>query len=159
MSAKIEIEKKYTVKDTEFLLKKYESEKIIQGYLSTDPERTVRVRVKGNRGFITIKGKSFSDGSSRFEWEKEIDVNEVLALLPLCLPGVINKTRYLVPYKNQLFEVDVFHDDNQGLVIAELELLSEQQKIDLPDWIDQDVTNDVRFYNAYIVNNPFKNWK
>ena len=119
----------------------------------------MRVRVKGNRGFITIKGKSFSDGSSRFEWEKEIDVNEVLALLPLCLPGVINKTRYLVPYKNQLFEVDVFHDDNQGLVIAELELLSEQQKIDLPDWIDQDVTNDVRFYNAYIVNNPFKNWK
>ncbi|UYW00872.1 CYTH domain-containing protein [Flavobacterium agricola] len=158
MSATIEIEKKYTVKDTVFLTEKYSSEKIIQGYLSTDSERVVRVRVKGNKGFITIKGKSFANGTSRFEWEKEIEVAEVLALLPLCLPGVINKTRYLVPYNNQMFEVDVFEDENQGLVLAELELQNAQQIIDLPDWIAEEVTQDARYYNAYLTQHPFTTW-
>jgi adenylate cyclase len=159
MASSIEIERKYTVKDTEFLSNNFKSEKIVQGYLSTDPDRVVRVRVKGDKGFITIKGKSFSEGTSRLEWEKEITVDEVMTLLPLCLPGVINKTRYMVPYKNQEFEVDVFYGENEGLVIAELELKAEDQQIELPSWIATEVTKDVRYYNAYLIDNPFKNWK
>lgn len=159
MASNIEIERKYTVKDTDFLSKKYKEEKIIQGYLSTDPERVVRIRVKGDKGFITIKGKSFAGGTSRLEWEKEISVAEVLALLPLCLPGVINKTRYFIVFENQEFEVDVFHDENEGLVIAELELQDEKQKVILPDWVADEVTNDIRYYNAYLTLNPYKSWK
>lgn len=158
MASSIEIERKYTVKDTDFISDIYISEKIVQGYLSIDPERVVRVRVKGNKGFITIKGKSNSAGTSRLEWEKEIPVDEVMSLIPLCLPGVINKTRYLVPYNQQEFEVDVFYGDNEGLVIAELELNSEGQRIDLPHWIDMEVTTDKRYYNAYLSLNPYNTW-
>lgn len=159
MASNIEIERKYTVKDTDFLSENYKSEKIVQGYLSTDPDRVVRVRVKGDKGFITIKGKSSSSGISRLEWEKEISVTEVMDLIPLCLPGVINKTRYIVPYKNQKFEVDIFYGENEGLVIAELELKTEDQPIELPSWIATEVTHDARYYNAYLTTNPYTTWE
>lgn len=159
MAVNNEIERKYLVKDTSFLKENFISEKIIQGYLSVDPDRVVRIRVKGEKGFITIKGKSSDSGTTRLEWEKEIAVDEVLTLLPLCLPGVINKTRFLVPFQNQNFEVDVFYGENEGLVVAELELENENQAINKPDWLGEEVTQDSRYYNAYLTDNPYKNWK
>lgn len=159
MAVNNEIERKYLVKDTSFLKENFISEKIIQGYLSVDPNRVVRIRVKGEKGFITIKGKSSDSGTTRLEWEKEIAVDEVLTLLPLCLPGVINKTRFLVPFQNQNFEVDVFYGENEGLVVAELELENENQAINKPDWLGEEVTQDSRYYNAYLTDNPYKNWK
>ena len=159
MAVNNEIERKYLVKDTSFLKENFISEKIIQGYLSVDPDRVVRIRVKGEKGFITIKGKSSDSGTTRLEWEKEIAVDEVLTLLPLCLPGVINKTRFLVPFQNQNFEVDIFYGENEGLVVAELELENENQAINKPDWLGEEVTQDSRYYNAYLTDNPYKNWK
>nr|WP_317631203.1 CYTH domain-containing protein [uncultured Flavobacterium sp.] len=159
MAVNNEIERKYLVKDTSFLKENFISEKIIQGYLSVDPDRVVRIRVKGEKGFITIKGKSSDSGTTRLEWEKEIAVDEVLTLLPLCLSGVINKTRFLVPFQNQNFEVDVFYGENEGLVVAELELENENQAINKPDWLGEEVTQDSRYYNAYLTDNPYKNWK
>ena len=158
MAVNNEIERKYLVKDTSFLKENFISEKIIQGYLSVDPDRVVRIRVKGEKGFITIKGKSSDSGTTRLEWEKEIAVDEVLTLLPLCLPGVINKTRFLVPFQNQNFEVDIFYGENEGLVVAELELENENQAINKPDWLGEEVTQDSRYYNAYLTDNPYNNW-
>ena len=159
MAENNEIERKYLVKDTEFITKSFKQYKIKQGYLSIDPERVVRVRIKGDKGFVTIKVKTNDAGTTRFEWEKEIAIEEANNLLQLALPGVIDKTRYLVDFKGQIFEVDEFYGENQGLIIAELELENEDQLVKLPDWILEEVTSDPRYYNSYLIDNPYLKWK
>ena len=154
----IEIERKYLVNSDDFKDSFSAKHEIAQGYLSSVAERTVRVRIKGEKGFITIKGIGNETGASRFEWEKEIPVDEAKELLKLCEKGVIEKTRYDVNYENHLIEIDVFHGENDGLIIAEIELEDETETVQKPNWLGEEVTNDKRYYNSYISNNSFKNW-
>lgn len=153
-----EIERKFLVRG-EFKSSARKALRISQGYLSSVPERTVRVRVRDNQGFITVKGKSDIRGVNRFEWEKEISVDDALALLGLCEPGVIDKTRYLVDYAGHTFEVDEFYGDNEGLVMAEIELSCEDEAFEKPDWLGDEVTGDSRYYNAALTKNPYLNWE
>ncbi|MEG0916194.1 MAG: CYTH domain-containing protein [Myroides sp.] len=154
----LEIERKFSVKSTTFLANAKESYNITQGYLNTDKNRTVRVRTKGNKGFITVKGISSDDGLSRFEWEKEIDIKDAEALLLLCEDFVVDKTRYLIPFDTIVFEVDVFEGANKGLIIAEVELETTDQQFEKPDWLGKELTGDERYYNAYLSNVPFTSW-
>jgi len=153
-----EIEKKFKVKNTTFLKDIKTKSKIVQGYLSSNPDRTVRIRIKNNKGFITIKGRSNDSGTTRFEWEKEIDFHEAEQLLHLCEDFIIEKTRYEVIFQNQLFEIDIFEGKNDGLIMAEIELESENQNLILPDWLGDEVTGDARFYNAYLSRKPYTLW-
>jgi adenylate cyclase len=154
-----EIERKFLVKNHSFKTLATAKKTIAQGYLNTHPERTVRVRIANEKGFITIKGKGSVTGMTRFEWEKEIPVDEAKALLALCEKGVIEKTRFEIPVGHHLYEVDVFFGENEGLIIAEIELEDENEAFEKPDWLAEEVTNDVRYYNAYLSNNPFLKWK
>ncbi|ABI73706.1 CYTH domain-containing protein [Shewanella frigidimarina] len=153
-----EIERKYLVKSDLFKSQAVGSVRIIQGYLSSVPERTVRVRVKGDKGFLTIKGIGNESGASRYEWESEISVAEAQDLLKICEPGVIDKTRYLVEFENHTFEVDEFYQQNQGLVVAEVELTDEAQKVHKPSWLGKEVTGDRRYYNSMLMKQPFTSW-
>lgn len=154
----IEIERKFTLKNTNFLLSAIRVFKITQGYLNSHPDRTVRVRTKGDKGYLTIKGRSSQDGLMRMEWEKEIPLTEALQLLELCEDFIIEKTRHEVIYAGNTFEIDVFEGKNQGLILAEVELNQENQQIELPEWIDREVTGDSRYYNSYLSNNPYSLW-
>jgi adenylate cyclase len=154
----IEIERKFLVRNDSFKKEAFAKNHIAQGYLSSVPERTVRVRIKGEKGFLTIKGASNDSGLSRFEWEKEIPVSEAKSLLLLCEKGVIDKTRFEIKKGNHVFEVDEFYNDNEGLIVAEIELDSENDTFEKPDWLGKEVTGDIRYYNAYLSKNPFKNW-
>ena len=152
-----EIERKFLVKG-EFKNLASKETRIVQGYLSSIPERTVRVRIKGDKGFITIKGIGNASGASRYEWEKEIPTNEVEELLKICEPGVIDKTRYLVKVGNHTFEVDEFYGENNGLVVAEIELASESEAFDKPAWLGDEVTGETKYYNSMLMKNPFTKW-
>jgi adenylate cyclase len=154
----IEIERKFLVKSEEFKAISFAKNEISQGYLNSNPERTVRVRIKGNQGYLTIKGKGNETGMSRMEWEKEIPVDEARLLLNLCESGIISKTRYEVKFGNHVYEVDEFFGENEGLVIAEIELQSENESFEKPDWLGKEVTNNEKYYNSFISKNPFKNW-
>ncbi|MEH6536700.1 MAG: CYTH domain-containing protein [Psychroserpens sp.] len=154
----IEIERKFLVVSEDFKTESYKQTRIIQGFLNTNPERTVRVRLKGERGYFTVKGKSTNDGLSRFEWEKEILKTDAEDLLQLCEKGVIDKVRYEVKVGDHLYEVDVFSEDNEGLIIAEVELNHEDESFEKPDWLGQEVTGDKRYYNSQLSLNPFKSW-
>lgn len=154
----IEIERKFLVKSEEFKKRAFAKNEIAQGYLNSNHERTVRVRIKGVQGYLTIKGKGNESGMSRFEWEVEIPVDEARLLLNLCESGVISKIRYEVKFGNHIFEVDEFFGENQGLVLAEIELQSEEEAFEKPDWIGEEVTNNEKYYNSYLSKNPFKNW-
>jgi adenylate cyclase len=154
----IEIERKFLVKSNDFKSKAFIQNRIAQGYLNSNPERTVRVRIKGEKGFLTIKGKGNEGGMTRFEWEKEIPVEEALLLLNLCEGGKIDKIRFEIKVGNHTFEVDEFFGENEGLIIAEIELSSENETFEKPNWLGEEVTNDERYYNAYLSQNPFKNW-
>ena len=154
-----EIERKFLVTSTEFLSENTKSNRIVQGYLNSNPERTVRVRIKGNKGFLTIKGKGNESGTTRFEWEKEIEVTEAEQLLLLCEDGVIDKMRYEIPFGKHLYEVDVFEGDNKGLIIAEIELEDENESFEKPIWLGAEVTGDDRYYNASLSVSSYKNWK
>ena len=154
-----EIERKFLVTSTEFLSESKKSSRIVQGYLNSNPERTVRIRIKGTQGFITIKGKGNESGTTRFEWEKEIEVTEAEQLLLLCEDGVIDKVRYEIPSGKHLYEVDVFEGDNKGLIIAEIELNDENESFEKPNWLGVEVTGDDRYYNASLSVSSYKNWK
>ncbi|MCC9042022.1 CYTH domain-containing protein [Myroides sp. M-43] len=154
----IEIERKFLVNSLDFIKQSYKHHKITQGYLNSHPERTVRIRLKDELAFITIKGKSNDTGTSRLEWEKQIDFNEANQLINLCEDYVISKTRYLIKSGIHTFEVDVFHGDNEGLILAEIELSSETEAYNKSNWLGEEVTGDIKYYNSYIANNPFKNW-
>lgn len=152
-----EIERKFQVRG-EFKSLAIKQTRITQGYLSSVPERTVRVRIKGEKGFITIKGIGNASGATRYEWEKEIPVEEVKELLNLCEPGVIDKTRFLVKVGEHTFEVDEFYGENLGLTLAELELPTEDTPFDRPSWLGEEVTGDVRYYNSMLMKNPYTHW-
>lgn len=155
----VEIERKFLVKSDDFKKQAFAQNKIAQGYLSSVPERTVRVRIKGHKGFITIKGIGQSSGMSRFEWENEIPLDEAQELLKLCEKGKIEKTRYEIKSGIHVYEVDEFYGENEGLVMAEIELNSEEEAFEKPEWLGEEVTNDERYYNAYLSKNPFKDWQ
>lgn len=155
----IEIERKFLVTSDTFKAEAYAQNRIKQGYLSSVPERTVRVRIKGSKGFLTIKGISSQSGLSRFEWEKEIPVDEAENLLLLCEAGVIDKTRFEVKSGNHIIEIDEFYGENQGLIMAEIELQSETEIFTKPIWLGKEVTNDKKYYNSYLSKNPFKKWQ
>ena len=154
----VEIEKKFLVSGDAYKNEAEQQVRIIQGYLSTVPERTVRVRIKADKGYLTIKGKGNDSGASRYEWEKEITLSEARELLELCEPGVIDKTRFLVKSGRHIFEVDEFYGDNDGLVVAEVELDAEDEAFKKPAWIAEEVTGEDRYYNAMLMRNPYKNW-
>ncbi len=155
----MEIERKFLVTSADF--KNYADKKtrIIQGFLNTDKERTVRVRLKGNQGFITIKGISSDDGLTRFEWEKEITKTDAEALLKLCEKGIIEKIRYEIPNENLVFEVDEFFGDNDGLIVAEIELNHVSETFKKPQWLGEEVTGNIKYYNSQLSKLPYKNWK
>ena len=155
----IEIERKFLVLSNDFKKEAFSEKKIKQGYLSSAPERTVRVRTKGEKAYLTIKGQSNDSGLSRFEWEKEIPISEAEQLLLLCEKGIINKTRFEVKIGNHIYEVDEFYDENEGLVIAEIELSTEDESFVKPDWLGTEVTTDKRYYNSYLSANPFTSWQ
>ena len=148
----IEIERKFLIKGDfyPFAVKK---DTIVQGYLCATKERTVRVRIKNECAFITIKGASEKKGFSRMEFEYEIPYPDAVEILKLC-QSIIEKDRYYVPEGKHTFEVDVFHGNNEGLIIAELELSSEDEQFNRPDWIGEEVTGDVRYYNSFLAENP-----
>ena len=152
-----EIERKFLVAG-DFRAEASGASRIIQGFLSSTPGRTVRVRVRGDRGYITVKGPA--RGLTRFEWEKEIPVVEAEVLLRLCEPGMIDKTRWLVPSADgHTWEVDEFHGDNEGLVVAEIELGSEAEEFVRPAWLGREVTGERRYFNSSLTKCPYKDWK
>ncbi len=154
----IEIERKFLVTSAAFKKEAFAQNRITQGYLSSNPERTVRVRIKGNKAYLTIKGISNQSGMSRFEWEKEIPVPEAEKLVLLCEKGIIDKTRFEVKIGNHIYEVDVFYGENEGLIIAEIELESETEFFEKPTWLGNEVTTDSRYYNSALSKNPFQSW-
>jgi len=155
----VEIERKFLVKNEHFKKAAHKETRIIQGYLSTVPERTVRVRLKGEMAFLTIKGISNESGLSRYEWEKEIPAAEAKELLAICQPGIIDKTRYLVTQNEHVYEIDEFYGENLGLTVAEIELTSEDEAYIKPDWLGEEVTGDVKYYNSMLMSNPFTKWQ
>jgi CYTH domain-containing protein len=154
-----EIERKFLVKDARYKEQAFASSRICQGYICSGHGRTVRVRIRDTRGYLTIKGPSTNGGLSRYEFEKEITLDEAEHLMQLCEPGLIDKTRYLVKSGAHTFEVDEFYGENEGLVIAEVELGSEDEPYEKPDFIGQEVTGDKRYYNSHLRVNPFSLWK
>ena len=154
-----EIERKFLVKNGRYKEQAYASSRIRQGYICSSHGRTVRVRIRDARGYLTIKGPSTNGGLSRYEFEKEITHDEAEHLMQLCEPGIIDKTRYLVKSGAHTFEVDEFYGENEGLVIAEVELRSEDEPYEKPDFIGKEVTGDKRYYNAHLRANPFSLWK
>ena len=152
-----EIEKKFLVIGN-FKNSIKSSHKIIQGYLSHDPARSVRIRVIDENGYINIKGETIHGGVSRFEWEKEIPKEEAQRLLGLSKGYIVEKIRHLIDYKEHLFEIDEFQGENAGLVIAEIELASEDEKFDKPEWLGREVSHDTRYYNLELSVNPFTHW-
>ncbi len=154
----LEIERKFLVESDAFLKLSVASKVIKQGYLSMDPNRTVRVRTIDEKGYITVKGKSSEDGLVRFEWEKEISLQDALALLELALPGEIHKTRYSIIHHSEEWTVDVFYGANEGLILAEVELESVDSNVVIPSFIGKEVTGNPKYYNSYLINHPFKTW-
>lgn len=153
----LEIERKFLVKG-DYKQYVYAQEEVVQGYLSSVKGRTVRVRIKGSKAYITIKGKSDESGISRFEWEKEISVEDANDLLRLCEPGIIDKIRHYIKNGDHTFEVDEFHGENEGLTIAEIELSTEDDQFEIPDWLGQEVTGDQRYYNSFLSKHPYTKW-
>jgi adenylate cyclase len=152
-----EIERKFLVLSERFKNEAVSQTRIVQGFLNRDPMRTVRVRIKGDKGFLTIKGKTNATGTTRSEWETEISRTDAEHLLTLCEAGVIEKIRYEIPVGKHCFEVDEFLGENQGLILAEIELQAENETFPKPDWLGNEVTGDVRYYNSQLSLTPFKN--
>ena len=155
----VEIERKFLVKNDSFKKASFAKKKIKQGYLNSNKNRTVRIRVIDDKAFMTVKGTSNASGTSRFEWEKPISKDHGLALMELALPGRIQKSRFTVHHNGFCFEVDEFKGENQGLILAEIELTHAQQSFDRPQWLGQEVTQDPRYYNAQLSLQPFTQWE
>ena len=155
----IEIERKFLIESDAYKKEATSVKRIVQGFLNTHPNRTVRVRIKGNNGFLTIKGISNEAGTSRFEWEQEIEVSEAEALLKICEETVIEKTRYEIPEGSYMFEVDEFLAENEGLVIAEIELKNENDPFERPKWLGEEVTGQLKYYNSLLSKKPYKSWE
>ncbi len=154
----VEIERKFLVLSNDFVHEAFSQKRIVQAYLNSNPDRTVRVRIKGDKGFITIKGKSNASGTTRLEWEREISLEDAERLLFICESGTIDKIRYEIKVGKHVYEVDIFSEANEGLVMAEIELASEEEVFDKPTWLGEEVTNDERYYNAYLSKKPYTSW-
>ncbi len=154
----IEVERKFLVNSEAFKKEAYTHYRINQGFLNSEKERTVRIIIKDDKGYITVKGESSKNGLSRFEWEKEISKKEAQSLLNLCETGIIDKMRYEVKVHEHIFEVDEFFGDNEGLIIAEVELDSENEKFTKPNWLGEEVTGNIKYYNSLLSKHPYKTW-
>lgn len=155
----LEIERKFLVKDDSYKQMAFSSSRIVQGYICSARGRTVRVRIRDEKGYLTIKGPSEEGGLSRYEWEKEIPLAEARDLMRICEPGMIDKTRYLVRSGHHVFEVDEFYGENEGLVVAEVELNDENEPFEKPSFVGEEVTGIVKYYNSFLMKCPFKDWK
>lgn len=155
----IEIERKFLVTDDSYKALAYHSDRIAQGYICREGGNSARVRVRGDKGYITIKGPSRDGGLSRYEWEKEIPVQEAWELMRLCNGATIDKTRYLVRCGAHTFEIDEFHGDNEGLVVTEVELSNADELFEKPGFIGKEVTGDKRYYNSSLTRVPYKCWQ
>ncbi len=153
-----EIERKFLIKNETYKQKACKISSIVQGFLNSNPNRTVRIRVQDKKGFITVKGLSNKSGTTRFEWEKEIPYNEAKKLLELCEPNLIEKKRYAVKVGKHTFEIDEFFGENKGLTIAEIELATEKEPFKKPNWLGKEITGDVRYYNSNLSKLPYRNW-
>ena len=154
----MEIERKFLVKDNSFVGEAYKKSRIVQGYICSDPERSVRVRIRDDEGFLTIKSAADERGWSRYEFETPITINDAEELMKLCLPGAIDKVRHYVKAGSHTWEVDVFYGDNEGLTVAEIELESEDDVFELPVWVGQEVSGIAKYYNAMLAKHPFSKW-
>lgn len=155
----IEIERKFLVTSDKFINDSINKVEIKQGFLNSDKHRNVRVRIKDDQGFLTVKGLTSRDGLERFEWEQEIPKDDALKLLLLCEKPIIDKTRYEIESGLHIFEVDVFYGENEGLIIAEIELTEKSEKFESPEWLGKEVTGNILYYNSNLITNPYKNWK
>lgn len=154
----LEIERKFLVNGDGYKSMAFSVSHIRQGYICDEHGKTVRVRIRDGKAYLTIKGPSNDGGLSRYEFEKEITLDEANNLFALCKPGAIDKARYLVRSGDHVFEVDEFYGDNEGLVVAEVELSSPDESFEKPHFIGTEVTGDHRYYNSHLSRNPFKNW-
>ena len=153
-----EIERKFLV-DGEYKSQAFTHFRIVQGYLSSVPVRVVRIRIQDNSAFLTIKSTVSDSEFTRYEWEREIAVEDAEEMLQFCEKEIIEKTRYLIKAGAHMFEVDEFYGSNQGLVIAEVELESEDEEFEKPNWLGKEVTSDARYYNSMLVKNPYSKWE
>ena len=154
----VEIERKFLVKNNSFKQESFAEKSMKQGYLNSNKNRTVRIRITDDKAFITVKGNSNSTGVSRFEWEKEIDKLEAEELLLLCETTIIEKNRFYVKSHQHVYEIDEFFGDNYGLIIAEVELKNEDEAYTKPLWLSEEVTGQKKYYNSKLSKNPFKDW-
>ena len=154
----IEIERKFLIVNEDFKELSFQKKYIKQGYLNSDKNRAVRIRITDNTAFLTIKGISNVSGMARFEWEKEISLEEAKELMLLCEPGIIEKYRYYHQVGNHVFEIDEFFGENEGLLLAEIELSSENENFAKPSYLGKEVTGNEKYYNSFLSKNPFKNW-
>ncbi|CAM1351944.1 MULTISPECIES: CYTH domain-containing protein [Tenacibaculum] len=154
----LEIERKFLVASDDYKFIARKKNYIKQGFLNSDKHRVVRVRIKDDLGFLTIKGPSNKSGTTRFEWEKEITKSEAENLLSLCEEGIIEKYRFLVDIDAHTYEIDEFLGDNLGLIVAEIELKSEDENFKKPNWLGKEVTGIVKYYNSNISKLPFNKW-
>ena len=152
----VEIERKFLLKNQDWKTIADSGVNIKQGYLNSHIERVVRIRLHGNKGVLTVKGKT--NHTSRLEFEYEIPFNEAVEMLALCEKPIIDKIRYEVDFENNTWEIDVFDGENKGLIVAEVELSDENQKIEIPSWIGEEVSHDSKYYNAALINFPFSKW-
>jgi len=153
----LEIERKFLIKNEDWKKSIQKQYTIKQGYLNTDPDRTVRIRIKGSKGILTIKGKTVK--ATRPEYEYEIPLKDAEEMIEFCEKPIIEKTRYIVEHQNKIWEIDIFGGENEGLIIAEIELDDENETFKIPDWIGTEVTTDTRYYNSNLSNTPFKQWQ
>lgn len=153
-----EIERKFLVKG-DFKTHSFQKNRIVQGYLSSVAKRVVRVRLKDDKAYLTVKRTVGGSEFTRYEWEQEIPLIDGADMLKFCEPSVIEKIRYLIKNGNHIFEVDEFLGDNQGLILAEIELGAEDETFEKPDWLGEEVTQDIRYYNSYLSKHPYKKWE
>ena len=153
-----EIERKFLVIDNSFIQDAFEKKQITQGYICKEKQHTIRIRRSNDKAFLTIKGESSANGLSRLEWEKEISLDDAQTLETLCTDHIIEKTRYLVDFEKSIFEIDIFEGNNIGLVMAEIELPSEDTIFKKPKWLGKEVTGDKRYYNSYLSIHPYTQW-
>lgn len=154
----IEIERKFLVSNDSFKSESFKNSSIKQGFLNSNKNRIVRVRISDTKGYLTIKGLSSEDGTTRFEWEKEIPFQEAVSLLKLCEKGVIEKTRFFVKSESHIFEIDEFTGENEGLIVAEIELKNSKESFSKPNWLGREVTGVTKYYNSEISKTPYSQW-
>jgi CYTH domain-containing protein len=155
----IEIERKYLVNSKDYRSLAYSKTHIVQGFLNSHPDRVVRIRITDDNAFLTVKGRSNSSGTTRFEWEKKIPITEAELLLELCEREILEKIRYFIKMGNHIIEVDEFLGSNKGLVIAEIETENADDNIEVPSWVGEEVTGDIKYYNSQLSKCPFNEWK